>query len=94
MTESVNGEFQRFTELAEKYAALTEVAESIIKNREKLINTMATIWPDLPNAQKEKVNKFLVQLHKESMLQLSTEPVFSTHFRNIIQKTFKQRNQQ
>lgn len=93
MTESGNNEFEIFTEMAEKYAALTEVAESIIKNREKLINTMAQIWPNLPNAQKEKINKFLVQLHKESMLQLSTEPVFSTHFRNIIQKTTKQRNQ-
>lgn len=91
MSESGNFDYDQFIELSERYAAMTEVAASIMKNREKIISTMAQIWPTLSNAQKEKVNKFLVQLHKDSMLQLSTEPLFSTHFRTIIQKNHNQR---
>lgn len=91
MRESENLDYEQFIELAEKYATMTEVAASIMKNRDKLISTMAQIWPSLSNSHKEKVNKFLVQLHKESMLQLSTEPLFSTHFRTIIQKNHNQR---
>ena len=93
MVENNDSDFDRFIDMAEKYAALTEVTESLMKNRQKLIQVMAEIWPDLSNNQKDKVNKFLVQLHKDSMLQLSTEPVFSAHFKSLIQKTSKQRNQ-
>ena len=86
MSESKIGGVSQFNEMAETFSAFTEVAEGIMKQRAKLMHSMALSWGNFNEPERIAAKKILVALSKDGALQLSSEPNFFVAFRQLAQK--------
>lgn len=67
----------QFSQMADKYAAITEVQDNLQKKREALFATIATIWVSLTPSQRLAAGSYLVQLNRDSKLSLLHEKNFA-----------------
>lgn len=66
-----------FNDLAEKYAALTEVQHAVMLQRAKLFSALVSVWSQLAPAQRYRARDFMSKLNKDCAMQLPGEPMFS-----------------
>lgn len=71
----------QFNDLADKYAALTEVEDNIQNKRKALFDMMVATWAGLTPSQKAEATGHLVNLNKQSKLSLPNESTFVGAFK-------------
>lgn len=75
-----------FVQLADKFAAITEIEQALAKQRSTLFGAMVASWIHMSKSDKEIARKTLVQLGKEGKLTLVNEPEFGKAFHTAVHK--------
>lgn len=81
---------EQFSQIADKYAAFTEIQYSISQKRGKLFSTMISVWEQLSYKQRMLAKEYLVQLNRDSKMSLPSEPMFSLSFQDALQASSKE----